>query len=130
MVFSVKQKNPETLDDVVAATLEMETYVESPHNRAGTVSTLQSEDETATVAIIGPVEKLTRMVEWLTQVEALQEEASRARRQPADEGHDYRPRYREGRQEPGNRRPKQQSKTFDGGCWRCHECSHIGRNCT
>ena len=131
MAFSVKQKNPETLDDAVAATLEMESYVESPHNHAGTVSTLQSETETATVAIIGPVEKLTRMVERLTeQVEALQEEASRARRQPADEGRDYRPRYREGRQEPGNRRPKQQSRTFDGECWRCHERGHIARNCT
>ena len=131
VAFSVKQKNPETLDDAVAATLEMESYMESPHNRAGTVSTLQSETETATVAIIGPVEKLTRMVKRLTeQVEALQEEASRARRQPANEDRDYRPRYREGRQEPGNRRPKQQSRTFDGECWRCHERGHIARNCT
>ena len=71
------------------------------------------------------------MVERLTeQVETLQEEASRARRQLADEGRYRRPRYREGRQEPGNRRPKQQSRTFDGECWRCHERGHIARNYT
>ena len=131
VAFSVKQKNPETLDDAVAATLEMESYVESPHNRAGAVSTLQPETEAATVAVIRPVEKLTRMVERLTeQVETLQEEASRVRRQPADEGRDRRRRYRDGRQEPGNRRLKQQSRTFDGECWRCHERGHIARNCT
>ena len=131
VAFSVKQRNPETLDDAVAATLEMESYVESPHNRAGAVSTLQPETEAAIVAVIGPVEKLTRMVERLTeQVETLQEEASRARCQPADEGRDRHPRYREGRQEPGNRRPKQQSRTFDGEYWRCHERGHIARNCT
>ena len=114
VAFSVKQKNPEPLDDAVAANLEMESYVESPHNRAGVVSTLQPETEAATVAVIWPVEKLTRMVERLTeQVETLQEEASRARRQPADEGRNRRPRYGEGRQEPGNRRSKQQSRTFD-----------------
>ena len=67
VAFSVKQRNPETLDDAVAATLEMESYVESPHNRAGAVSTLQPETEAATVAVIGPVEKLTCMVEWLTE---------------------------------------------------------------
>ena len=76
VAFSVKQKNPDTLDDAVAATLEMQSYVESPHNHAGTVSTLQPETETATVAVIDPVEKLIRMVEWLTErVETLQVEA-------------------------------------------------------
>ena len=94
--FSVKQKNPGTLDDTVAATLEMESYTESPTNRTGAVSILQPENETATVAAIGPVEKLTRMVERLSeQVEMLQLQASRMRRQPADGGCDRRPKDRE-----------------------------------
>ena len=75
------------LDDAVAATLEMESYVESTHNRAGAVSTLQPETKAATVAVIGPVEKLTRMVERLTeQVEAtrgsIESETSASRRRP------------------------------------------------
>ena len=131
VAFSVKQKNPGTLDDAVAATLEMESYTESPTNRTGAVSILQPENETATVAAIGPVEKLTRMVERLSeQVETLQLEASRTRRQPADGGRDRRPKDRESRQEPESRRPRQQPRAFDGECWRCHRRGHIARNCT
>ena len=92
VAFSGKQTNPGTLDDAVAATLEMESYAESSSNRTGAVSILQPENETATVTAIGPVEKLTRMVERLSeQVETLQLEASRTRRQPADGGRDRRP---------------------------------------
>ena len=118
VAFSVKQKCPNTLDDAVTATLEMESYVSSP-NCTGVVSTLQPESEPASVAAIGPVEKLTRMVERLTErVEILQLEASRASRQPTD---------------TNSQRPKQQPgrpRIFDGECWRCHQRGHIARNCT
>ena len=100
MAFSVKQKKPGTLDDTVAVTLEMETYTESSSNRTGAVSILQPENGTATIATIGPVEELTRMVERLSeQVETLQLEASRTRRQLPDGGRDRRPKDRESRQE-------------------------------
>ena len=109
----------------------MESYTESPTNRTGAVSILQPENETATVAAIGPVEKLTLMVERLSeQVETLQLEASRTRRQPADGGRDRRPKDRESRQEPECRKPRQQPRAFDGECWRCHRRGHIARNCT
>ena len=127
----MKQTNPGTLDDAVAATLEMESYAESSSNRTGAVSILQPENETATVAAIGPVEKLTRMVERLSeQVETLQLEASRTRCQPADGGRDRRPTDLESRQEPENRRPRQRPMAFDGECWRCNQRGHIARNCT
>ena len=131
VAFSVKQTNPGTLDDAVAATLAMESYAESSSNRTGAVSILQPENETVTVAAIGPVEKLTRMVERLSeQVETLQLEASRTRHQPADGGRDRRPTDLESRQEPENRRPRQRPRAFNGECWRCNQRGHIARNCT
>ena len=103
----MKQKCPNTLDDAATATLEMESYVSSP-NCTGVVSTLQPESEPASIAAIGPVEKLTRMVERLTErVEILQLEASRASRHPTD---------------TNSQRPKEQPgrpRMFDGECWRC-----------
>ena len=118
VAFSVKQKCPNTLDDAVTVTLEMESYVSSP-NCTGVISTLQPKSEPASVAVIGPVEKLTRMVERLTErVKILQLEASRASRQPTD---------------TNSQRPKQQPgrpRMFDGECWRCHQCGHIACNCT
>ena len=131
VAFSVKQTNPGTLDDAVAATLAMESYAESSSNRTGAVSILQPENETVTVAAIGPVEKLTRMVERLSeQVEMLQLEVSRTRRQPADGGRDRRPTDLESRQAPENRRPRQRPRAFDGECWRCNQRGHIARNCS
>ena len=106
VAFSVKQKNPGTLDDALAATLEMESYTESSINRTEAVSILQPENETATIAAIGPVEKLTRMVERLSeQVETLQLEASGMRRQLPNGGCDRHPRDLENRQELESRRP-------------------------
>ena len=120
-----------TLNDAVAATLEMESYTESSSNRTGAVSILQPENETATVATIGPVEKLIRMVERLSeQVETQQLEASQTKYQLPDGGRDRRPRDRESRQELESRRPKQQPRAFVGKCWRCHQRGHIVRNCT
>lgn len=129
VAFSVKQKRPNTLDDAVAATLEMESYASSPY-RAGAVSTLQPESEPATVAAINPVERLTRIVERLAeQVETLRLEASRTRHPLADASHERRPRG----EERESQRPKQQltkPRAFDGECWRCHQRGHVARNCT
>ena len=74
VVFSVKQKQPKTLDEAVAATLEMESYLVGAGS-TGTVSTLElsKEREVCSVDAIDKVEKLTRAVEQLAgQVERLQ----------------------------------------------------------
>lgn len=45
IAFSVHQKQPTTLDDAVAATLEQESYI-PPHTTSGINSTLSSDDGT------------------------------------------------------------------------------------
>ncbi len=136
VAFSVKQKRPDTLDDAVAATLEMESYALTP-SRAGAVSTLQPEDDRgpATVAAVDPVGKLTRIVERLAeQMETLQVEASRTRWPSAGTSRDRRPRGDQANKpEPGGRSRTQlpaEPRAFDGECWRCHRRGHIARNCT
>lgn len=126
LAFSVRQKRPDTIDDAVAATLEIESYMPVLTTRAG-VNALQSSEEPATVAAVDQTAKLTTIVERLAeQVEALQRETKASNRR------DRRPR-REERQEP-SRGPRQQRTTqqrlFDGECWRCHQHGHISRNCT
>ena len=125
VAFAVRQKRPGTIDDAVAATLEMEAYAFSPNN-AGVISTLQPSDEQPSIASIDPVAKLATIVERLTlQVETLQQETQRARQQSADARLDRRPR-------PGeqNRRGLRSRETFTGECWRCRQRGHIARNCT
>ena len=71
IAFSVHQKQPSTLDDTVAATLEMESYI--PPSSIN--STLSSEDEPAPISMesIDQVTQLTRVVERLVnQVDKLQ----------------------------------------------------------
>ena len=75
VAFSVKQRRPMTLDEVVVATLEMESYVSGP-DRAG-ITAVEVEDETAAVATVSPIDKLTRTVEHLAKrVETLQSEVA------------------------------------------------------
>lgn len=129
VAFSVRQKRPETLDDAVAATLEMESYA-LPTAHAGVVSTLQpepeSEPETASVAAIDPIERLTNIVQRLTeQVETLKLETSKAAHPPADSNPD-----RRGWRGRGIRRQSAGPRAFDGECWNCHRRGHIARNCT
>ena len=79
IVFSVKQRCPMTQDEVVAAILGMEGYVSGP-DRAG-ITAVEVEDETAAVAAVSPIDKLTRTVEHLAdRVETLQSEFAKGRR--------------------------------------------------
>ena len=48
VAFSVKQKRPKTLDEAVAATIEMESYL--PQAAQMTIAACEEEDEKATVA--------------------------------------------------------------------------------
>ena len=137
VAFSVRQKRPETLDDAVTATLEMESYALPTGH--GAVSTLQPESEpeseAVSVAAIDPIERLTSIVERLSeQVETLKLEASKAAQPPADSDRDRRNwRGRENRRELDSRGTRRQStgpRAFDGQCWNCHRRGHIARNCT
>ena len=121
VTFSVKQKSPEMLDDAVAATLEMESYLALP-SQVAIASMLQSDDAAVcSVNAIDKVEELTRIVERLAQqVERLQRETPRPG-VPTDSSHSDRPRRSELTPAP--------QRTFSGECWRCHRRSHIARNC-
>ena len=131
VAFSVRQKRPETVDDAVAATLEMESY--TPLAARAGVNSLQPGEEPVTIAAVDPTAKLTAIVERLVeQVETLQKEKE-TRRPPANDRRDRRPRREQEGQERG-RGPRQLRTTpqrpFDGECWRCHQRGHIARNCT
>ena len=99
-----------TLDEVVAATLEIESYVSSP-DCAGIIA-VEVEDETAAVAAVSPIDKLTRTLEHLAErVETLQSEVARARR-PRDHAEMTHVK-RDAPQGRGRGR-------FLGECWTCH----------
>ena len=108
--FSVRQKQPSTLDEAIALTVEMESYV-SPQTPAGVSSTLPAEDGPVPVNVDAVdrdrVGQLTQMVERLTeQVEKLQQ-MTRER-------------------QPQMRRTR---RGFAGECWNCQQSGHISRNC-
>ena len=73
MAFGVKQKRPKTIDEVVSATLEMESYITQPTSHSGTaaaasIATGYIETESpATVAAADMTERLTTLVERLTE---------------------------------------------------------------
>ena len=82
VTFSVKQRRPKTLDDAVATTLEMESYLAGPN--LGAASMLQPSEEVAIcpVADVDKVDKLIHVVERLAeQVERLQQETHSRRRE-------------------------------------------------
>ena len=90
VAFSVRQKRPETVDDAVAATLEMESY--TPLIARAGVNSLQPGEEPVTIAAVDPTAKLTAIVERLAeQVETLQKEKE-TRRPSANDRRDRRPR--------------------------------------
>ena len=71
ITFSVKQKRPERLDDAVAATLGMETYVLGVPDGGVTVSA--AEDSEVLVAAIFETDKMANVMEKLVQrVESLE----------------------------------------------------------
>ena len=75
VAFSVKQKRPNTLDDAVAATIELESYVSPP---PANVSTTQPKMAFSPVTDDSQLKQLTRAVEHLTeQVEHLRNAGAR-----------------------------------------------------
>ena len=115
VAFSVKQKRPSTLDDAVAATLEMESYVSS-QTVVASMSPSSEEVAVCPVSETNRLEKLTRAVEQLTErVEKLQRDGPT---QPT-------PRVDQPR--PGA--PTRPRRYFSGECWNCHRRGHVARNC-
>ncbi len=123
VAFSVKQKRPATLDEAVAATIEMESYL--PALARVAVAGCQGEDHqveeapSAHVATVDPATKLASLVERLVErVEKLELGGSKARQQ----GYSYGPGSSE-RRRPG------QSRATSGNCWRCGRRGHFARDC-
>ena len=131
--FSMRQKQPSTLDDAVAATLEMESYL--PSQQLASVSTAVSrpdEDYTTNcrnVDAVDPVSHLTMRVEKLVdQVEKLQVQtasaSSRMEWSPTSEGQPGRGSFRPSR---GSFRASRRGVARE--CWNCHRRGHLARNC-
>ena len=107
--FSVRQKQPATLDEAVAATIEMESYL-PPQSVSGVCPDAAGEVPPLSVESVDSMTKLTQLVGKLTeQVEQLQ------LRQPPVQGQ---------RAPPWRAR-----RGFRGECWNCHQFGHIARNC-
>lgn len=124
IAFSVKQKRPANLDDAVAVTLGMESYL-SPSTQPGTIAALQPGERADAKATVDRIKQLTHLVEQLTaRVEELekiskhQEEKDRVvHNQEADLISDA-------------GRPKRSwQHQFDVTCWLCHQHGHMVQKC-
>ena len=108
-----------TLDEVVAATLEMKSYVSGPDRAV--ITAVELEDDTAAVAAVSPIDKLMHTVEHLAKrLETLQREVARASH----------PRDRAETTRVDKDAPLGRSRgTFLGECWTCHRMGDMSRNC-
>ena len=112
--FSVKQKRPKTLDEAVAATIEMESYLPQSSRTTSAVALCGEDGEVATIAPVSDATaKLTSLVERLVErVENLEHK---------QQGMKY------GSGQRGGRR--QQSRAPRGACWHCGQQGHFARSC-
>ena len=116
--FSVRQKQPSTLDEAVAATLEMESYLPVPPPQGVSPCLPTGSSEPPSLMNVDSVDQMTQlktMVEKLTgQVEKLQLMV------------DQQPPRAPSRDNEPTRMPR---RRFSGQCWNCHEVGHLARNC-
>ena len=128
VAFSVRQKQPETLDEAVAATLEAEACV-PPAGQTAQIFTVQEDEkeEAAPIAAVDSTSKLVSLVERLVErVENLEKSQARGVLHQTTAPTLERTsgaRYRGGQQYAGRQ------QKFDGTCWRCQKKGHIARNC-
>lgn len=116
IAFSVRQKRPTSLDDAVATTIEMESYL-PPQTQSAVNLTLPTLEEppVASVSALDQVAQLTRVVEELAeQVGKLQQRADAERPAVVDSTNST-----------GRRGPRSWRRE----CWNCQQPGHIARNC-
>ena len=124
LAFSVRQKQPTSLDEAVAATIEMESYLVPQATSIS--STLPTEDTPAPacsgVESVDKVSQLARVVERLAdQVEKLQKKTADVKQGPSQTV------ARENRWQ--GEPPRRQRRLFSGECWNCFETGHMARHC-
>ena len=124
VAFGVKQTRPKTVDDAVAATLEMESYAATRPTGVSALQELRNGDDSSSkpqevgVAAVtnDPTAQLTtRMERLMERIVTLEKQHA-----PRDRGHEStRPRWMS--------RPTQQRRRVV--CWNCQRPGHIARNC-
>lgn len=123
VAFGVKQKRPETLDEAVSATLEMETYVPTIAKGNGpSVASVEVTEEETAVAAVNTQDRLVTLVEKLVErVERL--EMDRANDGPNKSSISTAPKA-----SPRTQIADRPAR-FSGTCWNCGRRGHIARNC-
>ena len=125
--FGVKQKAPETLDEAVTATLELEACL----TPKATVSCVELEPEstptkeTSTVAAVSSTNKLVSLVEKLVdRVERLEQVQARGNL-PSSRG------ARPDRRQPAQKLPRTDlaRRYRDTACWNCGRLGHFVSQC-
>ena len=147
VAFGVKQKRPKTIDEVVSATLEMESYITQPTSHSGTAAAASIATETESPATVAAnmTERLTTLVERLTEkVEQLElKYVQGSGTGEKNEVFPYRGRSRgrgrggssggssggRGGTGGGGWNSQGGQRSFDMVCWNCGLTGHIARNC-
>ena len=127
IAFGVKQKTPQTLDEAVAATLELESYLSPKLATAPSVSTVSpspQEPEQAGISAVSQAsnDKLLSMFEQLvSRFDKLEAAYSTGRR-----SNNSRPDYQSSGSNGRNRSPRQPGQIV---CWNCTGLGHMQRQC-
>lgn len=119
VAFSVKQRRPKNLDEVVSATLEMESYLSA---RTVSMTDFKSSEEEDHSKIVGAIASTNEMMgQLLTRIQKLEEKIS-APSQPLQNFsflHQY----------PQTARRRPGSSSHQLVCWNCGRRGHIARLC-
>lgn len=128
--FAVKQKNPDSLDAAVIATLEMESCLSPTAATGAPVFSVKEESKPeAVVAAVTPSKKLLNLVmklaERIKQLKQKVEKSDTVSKETTQDKTSGKPQNSPpGEQQPGTR----SCRPFIGECWRCHKYGHPARN--
>ena len=127
VAFAVRQRNPETLDDAVTATLELELYL-TPKLTVASVGEQQSGEELATIGAVSGVKSGLPESKIVTMFEKLLDRVEKLEQRGSSQSQS------QGRQRPVGRPPEGRGNTgtqvkFSGECWKCGKPGHRAREC-